>query len=123
MMKNNQGYIALIALLIIAAAGLTIGLAISIAGIDEIQLAHSKDQAAAAKSAAKACAEDGLEKLRNSFSTYSGTLSYDQYSCIINIEVNGTNATVTATGTVDIYNKKITIGLDNTMAISVWDEN
>jgi hypothetical protein len=112
-----------VALLIIATAGLTIGLAISIASIDEIQLAHGKDQSAAARAAALGCAEDALERLRNSFTAQGGTLSYSEYSCIIDTVINGSNATITATGTVGIFNQKITIGLNSAMTISVWEEN
>lgn len=120
--KNQSGYIALIALLIVSAAGLTIGLAVSISGIEEIQVSHGSTQATKAKNLANTCVEDGLERLRNSFVNYSGSLSINGNSCIIDIVVSGSNAVINATGTVDIYNQKLVIQVDNSLAITSWTE-
>ena len=119
---HQGGYIALIALLIIAAAGLTIGLAVSVSGIEELQLAHGSTQALRAKSLAGICVEDGLERLRHNWSGYSATLSIDSDFCILNTAVNGGEAIVSATGTVDIYHQKIQVQVDNNLNIISWQE-
>ncbi len=116
------GYIALIALLIVVAAGLTIGIAVSLQGIEEIQVSFASIQAASAKSLANSCIEEGLEHLRNNWVNYSGSLSIGGDSCIINTVINGSNATLTANGTVDIYNQKIQIQVDNNLNIISWQE-
>ena len=121
--KTQQGYIALIALLIIAAAGLTIGITVSLVGLDEVQIGYASTQAAKAKSVTNACIEDGLGRLRNNWANYSGTLSIDSNYCIIKTVVNGSLATVTATGTVDIYNQKIQIQVDNNLDVINWQED
>ncbi|NUM25492.1 MAG: hypothetical protein HUU49_02575 [Candidatus Buchananbacteria bacterium] len=117
-----KGYIALIALLIVAVAGLAIGLSISLSGVDELQSSFSSTQAAIARNLANACIEDGLERLRNNFVDYVGTLSIGSNSCILTVEVSGNIATVTATGTVDTYHQKIEIQVDNNLAVISWQE-
>lgn len=121
--ENQKGYVALIGLLIVAAATLTIGLAVSLRGIDEIQTSFSLWQAAKSKSLANACTEDALERLRGSWTSYSDSLAIGDNSCIINVIVNGNNATLYATGTVDIYTQKIEVQIDNNLDIIYWQED
>ena len=121
--KNQQGYIALIALLIVVAAGLTISLAVSMRGIEEIMVSFDTSEAAKAKSLANACIEDGLERLRNNWNDYSKTLLINDNSCIINTVIDGNNATVTATGTVDIYSQKIQVQVDHNLEVMTWQED
>jgi len=122
--KQQNGYIALVSLLVVATAGLTIGLAVSISGIEEVQLSHGLTQSIKAKNLANACVEDGLERLRNSFVSISQyTLSIGSNSCIIDVVVGGSAATVNATGTVDIYNQKIQVQVDDTLSVTSWTEN
>ncbi|MFA6410430.1 MAG: hypothetical protein WCW26_02525 [Candidatus Buchananbacteria bacterium] len=120
-LKPN-GYIALVALLIVASAALTIGIAVSLAGIEEIQGSFGVTQATRAKNLANACVEDGLEKLRKNWAGFSGQLLINGNSCIINTVVNGNNATLVASGTVDIYTQKIQIQVDNNLNVIAWQE-
>ena len=120
--KNQRGYIALIALLIVVAAGLTIGIAVSLGGIEEIQMSFGGSRAAQAQSLANACIEDGLERLRNNWANYSGSLLIGGNSCIINTVVSGSNATLSAVGNVDIYSQKIKIQVDNNLDVIAWQE-
>lgn len=117
-----QGYVALIALLIVAAAGITIGLAMSLAGIDEIQSSYGASQAVRARSFASACLEDGLERLRRGWASHSGGLSIAGDSCILTTAVSGSSATVTATGTVDIYNHRIQVVVGSDLTVTAWQE-
>jgi len=120
---QQDGYIALIALLVVVSAALTIGIAVSLSGIEEIQMSYSDSQAGRAKNLANTCLEEGLERLRNNWVSYSPyTLSSAADSCIIDIVVNGSNATLNATGTVDIYKQKIQIQVDDTLDVITWQE-
>ena len=120
---NYQGgYIALMALLVIVAAGLTIGIAVSLGGIEEIQLSFIGGRAAAAEILANGCIEEGLERLRHNWANYSGSLSAAGNFCIINTIVSGNNATLTAIGTVDIYSQKIEVQVDNSLEVVSWRE-
>ena len=120
--SSQQGYIALVALLVVASAGLTLGIAVSLSGIDEIQVSLSKSQAAKAQSLANACIEEGLERLRASGSGFSGSLSVDGNSCIINTVTSGSNYTLHATGTIDIYSKKAEVEVDSNLDVIYWAE-
>jgi hypothetical protein len=121
--QSRGGYIALVALLIVAATGLTIGITISLIGIDELQLSYGGSRAANAKAVASACLEDGLGRLRKSWVNYSGSLSIGSDSCIINAVVSGSLATLTATGNSDIYQQRIQTQVDNNLEIVSWQEN
>ena len=120
--KNQKGYIALISLLIIVATALTIGLAISLRGVEEIQISFGKSQAVKAENLANACIEEGLERLRNNWSNYSDSLAIGDNSCIINAEVSGSIATLYATGTADIYTQKIEVQVDDSLNVIYWEE-
>jgi hypothetical protein len=120
---NNNGYIALIALIVVASAGLAIGLAISLNSIGEIQSSFGSIQANRAKILAQTCTEWGLEKLRLNWADYSEVLSFASDSCIINIEVNSGQAGLSAEGKVDIYNQKIQVQVDNDLNIISWQEH
>lgn len=121
---QQDGYIALVALLVVVTAALTIGIAVSLEGIEEIQMSYGGSQSANAKSLANACIEEGLERLRNNWVSYSPyTLSIAPDSCIIDIVVNGNSATLNATGTVDIYKQKIEMQVDNSLNVINWQED
>ncbi|MFA6382386.1 MAG: hypothetical protein WCX08_03930 [Candidatus Buchananbacteria bacterium] len=121
-LQKQKGYIALTALLIVAAAGLTIGIAVSLGGIEQVQLSYGQSRAAEAKALANTCLEEGLERLRNNWANYSSSLSIDGSSCILNTVTSGSGATLTATGKADIYNQKIEIQVDNNLTVISWKE-
>ncbi|MFA6254411.1 MAG: hypothetical protein WC675_00070 [Patescibacteria group bacterium] len=120
--NKPKGYIALVALLIIAAAALTIGIAVSLTGIEDLQISFGRTQAETAKNLANTCLEDGLERLRNSWGSYSGSLSVGENSCIIRTDIDGSTAILHATGTVGIYTQKIQIQVDNNLDVVTWQE-
>ena len=121
-LKPRRGFIALIALLVITAAGLTIGLSVSLVGIEELQITLSHSQSARARALASSCIEEGLERLRNDFSNYSGTLSIDGNSCIINVTVNGSTASLNATGTFETSTQIIKIDVTSNLTVTSWQE-
>ena len=121
-MSQQQGYIALIALLIVAAAGITIGLAVSLAGLDQIQASYGASQAVRARGLASACLEDGLLRLRQDWADYNGGLSIGADSCILTATVNGNSATVSATGTVGMYRHRIEVSVSSDLSVSNWQE-
>jgi len=120
--KKPNGYIALIALLIVAAAGLAVGISVSLSGITELQMAYSRNQALEAKTAANACIEEGLRRLAGSWANYAGSLSIGTNSCIINAVVSGGNAVLNATGTVDVIKQKINVSVDSNLEVVSWEE-
>ncbi|MDD2807540.1 MAG: hypothetical protein PHW95_03420 [Patescibacteria group bacterium] len=120
--KKPNGYIALTSLLIIATAALTIGLAVSLNSIDSIQSSYGHSQSARAEAAANAGIEEGLQKLRKNWSSYSGSLSINDDSCTINIVTSGSTASIEAVGKADEYFQKILIHVDSQLSILNWQE-
>ncbi|MBU1164651.1 hypothetical protein KKA15_03755 [Patescibacteria group bacterium] len=120
---NQNGYIALISMLIVAGVTLTISIAVSLRSIEELQMSFSTSQAARSTSLSDACLEEGLNRLRKNWSSYSGSLSIDGNLCIINTVVNNGTASVEAIGTIDIYQQKSYIEInrvDNALEVTNW---
>lgn len=120
---KQQGFVALIALLIVATVGLTVGIALSLRGIEEVQLSYGIGKSAVARQAAMACAEEGLERLRQTWSSVTLSLQGDENSCILQVEVIGGTATVSATGEASGYQHQITVMVDTDRAVQFWQES
>lgn len=118
--KNRAGYVALVSLLIVSAVALTISIAVSLRGIEELQMSFSDSQAAKASSLANACLEEGLWRLHTNWQYYSGSLSISPNSCIISVTVNGSSAILEASADVGIFRQKITTQVDNNLEILSW---
>lgn len=101
---------------------MTIGLAVSLAGIDEIQVSYGKSQAALAKSLANTCLEEGLGRLHKDWADYSAVLPINGNSCIINAGVSGGLASLEATGIAGANYQKIQVQADNNLEIIAWQE-
>jgi len=122
--KNQRpGFIALIALLIVASAALSLGIAANLSGFDELKAALAGSRVVQARALVQSCVEDNLEGLRNNFISKSSSLSNSDGSCIINVAVDGSYAYINATGTVDIYNQKIQATVDNQLNVINWQED
>src|SRR3989344_9226615 len=117
---RRHGYIALISLLIVAAAALTIGIGVSLTSISAVQDSFAFMQANRAKFLANSCVEEGLERLRENWANYSTSLSFAGGSCIINSLVDGNLADLTSEGTVDIFKQKIKIQVNQNLAVVNW---
>jgi len=118
--RQPNGYVALIALLVVSAAGLTIGLAVSLRGIEEIQLSFGFSQAAKAQAAANGCIELGLEHLRSVGTPLQTELSIGGISCILEATLVGPNAELHATSTVGEYTRTIAVQRDASGEIMSW---
>jgi len=117
-----KGYIALVALLIIAAAGLTIGLAASFRGIDTLQGSLTLSRGIEARAMANACVEEGLARLRNVWTATSAQLSFANGSCTMSVSINGTVATVSGVGTIDIFTQTIRVQVTPLLEAVSWEE-
>lgn len=127
MIKNNHnknnGYIALISLLVVAAAALTIGVTVSLTSMSNLQMSFGSSQRVIAKDVAGSCVEDALEKLRNNWQGSTNVLPIGSDSCIIKVVTTSNLADLYATGTVGLYNQKIQVQVDNNLNILTWQED
>lgn len=91
--RNQTGYVVLISVLIIGAIGLTISISILLFGLDFSRTSFATQQAAEARGLADACAEEGLQQIRDDsgFSGSSG-LTLGNGSCTYTVVNTGGEA-------------------------------
>lgn len=125
--KNQGGYIALLAVLIIGAASLAISLALLMGGADSQKASLAELQSKQARALAVTCGQEALQQVHDNIA-FSGTntISQGQGSCSYTVTItSGTTRTITATGTVDSVVRKIqayvTIG-SSSISITSWQE-
>ena len=106
-MSKQSGTIALISLLIITAVTLAIGLSLNLLGLDEMRMGFRESKSSQAFHVAESCLEEALMRLKRDANYTGGNLQIGQGSCNIVIAVNGTERTITVTGTVDQLIRKI----------------
>lgn len=109
---KEQGYIALISILIVLAIVLSIAISASFFGIIESQMGLSQSLAAQSYYLANACAETALMKLKSNLK-YQGNeqISIDNQTCMINlIEGSGNrNRTIKTYSAANNQTKKIVV--------------
>ena len=122
-----NGYIALTSILIISAIVLLIALSAGLLSISELNMGLEKNQSAEAYYLASACAEQGLQEIRNSDSfTGIGNLSLENGDCSYDVsQAGGENRTIEVSGIVNNIIRKIKISLDTinpNINITSWQE-
>lgn len=122
-----KGYIGLISVLIVGAVGVAVATAVLLSGIALSRSAFALVQSNQAKALANACAEEGLQKIRDStpFSG-AGTLTIGQGSCSYSVtKGTGQNRTIVAAGLVGTIGRKISVSvtqINPRIVISSWQE-
>lgn len=125
---GESGYIALMAILIIGAVALAIGVALLATGADSQRVALNNMQFKQARALAVSCGQEALQLIHDNIGfTGTGNLSLGQGSCTYTVGVanNGILRVVSATGTVGPITRKlqtnVTIGA-STITASEWTE-
>jgi acyl-CoA synthetase (AMP-forming)/AMP-acid ligase II len=125
--NSQQGYIALLAVLIMGAASLAIALSLLIGGADNEQVSLITQQSIQARNLATACAEEALQQIHdNTAFTGTNNLTLGQGTCTYTVtNTGGSNRTVDATGSVNTVARKVkvyvTIGASN-ISITSWQD-
>lgn len=127
-MKNQNGFIALISILIIGAVVLAVGIGASLRSIGENKMGLSEKSSDKALSLANLCAETALMKLE-SVLNYSGgeTITIGGDSCdILPVEGSGNlNRVVKAQSAVSEHTRKVKVevsAISPIMQINSWKE-
>lgn len=124
---KSDGYVALMAVLIVGAASVAISLALLITGADSQRSSLVTQQSAQALSLASACAEEALQQIHDDTAyTGSDNLTLGQGTCTYTVtNTGGSNRTIDTTGTVNIDTRKLkiyaTIGVSS-ISITSWQE-
>ncbi len=127
-MKHQQGYIALVTILIISAIVLLVGISVNLLSISESDMGLQKNQSSEAYYLANLCAEDALMKLKDDLN-YLGneTLTIGDGSCYIYAPEGSGNKDriIKATGTIYNHTRKIKIEINRVnpdTEIASWQE-
>ena len=126
-MKYEQGFVALISVLIVGAVGVAITTSLLLLGLGSSRTSFALEQSSQARALANACVEEALEQIRNN-TLFSGTetLTLGQGNCNYTVIVQtNENRTITATGTVGTIIRKVKVTLDTinpNINITSWQE-
>lgn len=124
---KNSGYITLISTLVVGAVGLSIVTAVILLGLGSSRSSFAIQQSVQAKSLANACAEEGLEKIRESTS-FSGTgnLSYTTGNCTYTVSsTGGQGRNILAQGNSGDSIRKVQVTIDSItplINLTSWQE-
>lgn len=127
MVKKQNGYIALLTVLIIGAAATAISVTVLLLGADSQRSALVSQQSKQARFLAIACANEALQVIHDTTSyTGTGNLTLGQGSCAYTVTSTGASTrTITATGTVEGVIRKIQASVTVTssnISVSSWQE-
>jgi hypothetical protein len=124
---KQEGYIALISVMIIGAASLAIATALLITGVDAQQENLARQQMIQARQAASGCAEEALQQIRdNTAFTGSNSLTLGSATCSYTVTNTGASTrTVIASSTIGSVVRKVqayvTINVSS-LSISAWTD-
>lgn len=125
--KNSEGFITLVATLVVGAVGLSIALSLLLLGLGSSRTSLTTQQSTQARTLANACAEEALQKIReNSAFTGSGGLSIGAGTCSYSVTSGAGQARhIDASGTVGAIVRKLDIditAIKPKIIISLWQE-
>lgn len=122
---RQEGFITLMSVIITSAIGIAIASAVLLMGIGSAKTSIVVEQSSQAKNLASACAEEALERIKETPSfTGSGNLSLNQGICVFSVAGGLPNITINATGTVSTVIRKVkaTVSQINPKIIYTWAE-
>ncbi|MCK5080833.1 MAG: hypothetical protein KAQ63_01605 [Candidatus Moranbacteria bacterium] len=125
--NKKNGYIALMGVLVVGAAGLATALYIILSGTDSIRTTFSIEQSVEARGIANACIEESLREIQESVSFEgTGSLSLGNGECFFEVSKGvGLERTVEATGVVDETVRRVKVEIDTVrprINVNTWQE-
>ena len=103
----KKGYIAFSSLLVISAVVLAITVSVSLLSISESQMGNAVKKGEEALFFIEGCLEEGLLRISKNPSYNGGLLNFPEGQCTINIQKDGEDWTVIASGLKDGYARKV----------------
>jgi hypothetical protein len=128
MNNGKSGYIALSSILIISAITLTVVTSLVGINLSEANAAYSFSQGKEVSTAAEACAEEAMLRLRNDATYTSGTLTMESITCTITVTGTAPSFTINVSASENIppvYQKKLQITVkrrNNAINLITWSE-
>lgn len=124
-LKNQQGFIALIAVLIIVSVTLSIGLSLNILSINETQSSLIRQNSTQTFGIVDGCAREAYLRVERDNNYAGGSLNIGQGSCIITVVPQGTDRIITIESDVNNSVRKIETSVDVTSSnifVNYWLE-
>ena len=111
---RERGYITLLSVLVVGAAGLAITTSLLLFGLGSSRTSFAVEQSAQARALVDACVEEALQQVRDSTPfTGTGTLSLGQGSCDYEVTSGGgQNRPIHASSTVGTIIRKVEVTID-----------
>jgi hypothetical protein len=127
MKRQEQGYVALLAVLVVGTVATGVGLLLLTTGVDGQRMAIASQSSTQARGLVGACADEALMTIRNN-QVYTGTgnLNLGAGSCTYTVTNTGTNnRTIAITATVNSVVRRaqvyVTIGTSS-ISVTSWQE-
>ncbi|MDI6820871.1 MAG: hypothetical protein QMD65_01695 [Patescibacteria group bacterium] len=125
--KNKKGFIAILAVLIIGAIGITITISVLLLGLGFTQSSFIIEQSGGARALANACVDQALQQIRNFPLSFSGrSLTINSGTCnYVIIDNGGQNRTINAKATLGGVTRKAKIVINKInpyINIASWQE-
>jgi hypothetical protein len=123
--NGKRGYIALLAVIMIATAGLFLAVTASLAGISELQSSLSLTNGENTLNFVEGCAEDALQKVWASPSYLGGNITRPEGTCTVTVTTAGQVYTLTVSTSATDYSRTIQVVVNRgASAISIvsWKE-
>jgi Tfp pilus assembly protein PilV len=124
--RNQQGFMVLLAVLVVGAISLSVALVLLRGGSDIQRSVLVSQQTAQARQLADACAEEALAVVRaNTSYTGTATVSLGQGSCTYTVaNPGGTARTITTSGTVNGNVRKLQLNatIGTTISVTSWQD-
>lgn len=123
----KSGFITLVSVLLVSAAGLAIALSLLLLGLGSSRTSFSLKQSAQARGLVNSCAEETLRKIKNSL-LFSGTatLTLPNGTCIYTVtNTGGQGRTINATSTAGTIIRRLGITISQItplMVVASWQE-
>ena len=125
--EKSDGYILLLGVLIVGAIGLSLTVSLLLLGLGASRSAFVDEQSAQARALASACAEEGLQQIRDATAyTGTGNLTLGQGTCSYTVtSQGGSNRTVVASGVVGTLTRRVTViisAITPLIVVTSWQE-
>jgi len=122
---NQKGYIALIAVLIVLAVTLAIGLTLNILSIGETQAGLLKQQSAQSFTLADGCLQEAYLRIKRNNNYPGGSLNITEGSCTITVASQGPKRTITVESDINNIKRRFESEIrivGNNIQVNYWQE-
>lgn len=123
---NRPGMMLLTTVLLMGAVALMIALSVANRGIGELSTSFNENQGIRAYDLAEGCAQNSLLRLSQNPAYTGETLSLNEGDCVISVQSNGNDRTVSVSATVQAWTHHLILQLTisgTSITINEWNHS